>query len=345
MITIGLSINKLKEGDFMNKLLNFLIFTSFLLVFQINKAGFMGFDKKANEQWKKRLEERILAGREKTRLMLQKINETIKNRLETKPVEKEPTSPTIPEVQYVLITDIHPGQIRYASQNVQDKVNAAIKKGGIFKDVSGQEHFKYFDGKSILPEKSALPVVYGPFGYVLVDGHHDVLSSLAVGAKYVPIKIIGRLRMTGLMGYANLKLTPEQFWIEAEKKNWVYPYALGGARQIPPAKFEDLVDDPNRYFAAIAARKCERKGQTADQTIGAEYPLWRKVGKDIPFIEFKISDALGTAGVFYDYNMGDKPPMEFVEKARQALKEHPVNGLKLVPERTKYDQIKNICEE
>lgn len=111
----------------------------------------------------------------------------------------------------------------------------------------------------------------------------------------------------------------------------------------------NLQDDGNRFLAAIAARKCTKRGQPAKESTGAEYPLWVKIEKDIPFIEFMISDALTKAGLHYDRSMGSdtnaEPLASFIEKAREVLNKNPIKGLKLVPEKTYFMQINdgNLC--
>jgi Putative ParB-like nuclease len=240
--------------------------------------------------------------------------------------------------EYIAYTKIYPGQIRYASANVQDKVNKAIN-AGIAKPLplapGSSQHFTfaYNNGTSMLSEKNALPVIIAPFGYVLVDGHHDLLASISLGAEFIPIKIVGDL--------SNLKV--EEFWKEAEKRGLVYPYAIGGIYTIPPRSFKDLVDEPNRYFAALLARKCEKRGDAIGDSRGAEYPVWIKIEKDIPFIEFMIADVLEKYGIHYVYAMGDNPPAALIEKARSVLRQHPIKGLKLVSRRIKYSDIKDLC--
>lgn len=241
--------------------------------------------------------------------------------------------------EYISFKKIHPGQIRYASMNVTEKMNNAIKTGNaeLFYDPANKSFrfkFMYNNGTSILSEKNALPVIKSPFGYVLVDGHHDLLASVALGADFIPVRVVGDLS----------NLTPDQFWLQAEKQGLVYPYAIGGIRQIPPASFKNLVDDSNRYFAALVARKCEKYGDAATISRGADYPLWIKIGKDIPFIEFMIADAWWNNGLVYSYDMGNNPSAEFVEKAREILNKAAIKGLKIIKQREHYLAIENLCE-
>jgi hypothetical protein len=237
-------------------------------------------------------------------------------------------------IGYVSIDAIHPGQLRYASKNVDQKVKEAIKRE-YAKKVEGQYGYvlKFDNGRSTLAETSPLPVIIGPYGFILVDGHHDLIAALQLGAKTIPVKVLEDLSKSS------------DFWRDAEKKNYVYMYDLDGKRKKPPYSFTNKVgrltlkDDPNRYFAAIVARKCDKRGQLVEESKGSDYPLWIKIGKDIPFIEFRISDFMNKAGLQYSYTMGDTPSREFVNKVREALKKNPIQGLKLIEQETFYKDI------
>ncbi|MCC5831706.1 MAG: ParB/Srx family N-terminal domain-containing protein [Chlamydiales bacterium] len=230
---------------------------------------------------------------------------------------------------YTHIEEMTPGQIRFSSKNVEEKVVQALLKGdAFFNPLEGTFIGKYYGGKSLFPEEEALPVVKGRHGYVLADGHHHVLTALALGLPWVPTKEIADLS----------HLAEDAFWVEMEQKGWVHLYGLDGVKRLPPADFNLLEEDPNRYFAAITARKCGEDGNLS-RSRGAEYPLWIKVGKDIPFIEFKISDALFASGFRYEYNMGNNPDEATVEEARCILIKADIPGLRLVKERKHWKEI------
>jgi hypothetical protein len=234
--------------------------------------------------------------------------------------------------EFVAIERIAPGQSRYASLNVEEKVIQAQKRGGALRN-NGRWVPAYRNGTTIFTENNALPVVRSPQGLILVDGHHDVRASIALGATEVPIKIIADLSGLSL----------EEFWRVAEEKGYVYPYAKGGIYRRPARSFMDMEDDSNRYFAAITARKCLDSRTENAHSIGADYPLWIKVGKDIPFIEFKIADTLYEHGFIYDLNEQNTPSDETIEKARAILTAHTVPGLRLVKSRTYYADIPLLC--
>jgi hypothetical protein len=232
------------------------------------------------------------------------------------------------KVVYVHYRDLHPSQLRFASQNVEQKVKNILKKNNaILNKSTSQWSYKYYNGLSALSEKDSIPVVKASFGYALVDGHHNVLSNIAVGSEWIPIRVINDL----------CHLSLEAFWAEAELMGWAYLYDINGKKSFPPTLFSDLQDDPNRYFAAIAARKY--KNEASRDSSGAEYPVWVKIGKDIPFVEFMISDAMWKSGLVYSYEMGDNPSIEFVESARQVLLESDIKGLRIIPTRTHYKDL------
>lgn len=224
-------------------------------------------------------------------------------------------------VKFISIDKIHPGQTRCSKQNAMDKAKKAMAK---------KDNMWKHDGKSILSKKKALPVVKSCFGYVLIDGHHDVLASLQLNAKEIPIKIITDLS----------HLSKDEFWDEAEKQKWAYLYSMDGKKSYPPMKFSELTDDPNRYFATITARKYTSNGNGSFSSKGAEYPLWIKVDKDIPFIEFEIANALYKQNFIYNAEkMGNPPSAEIFEQARKILLESNIRGLRVLSNKTHYQEI------
>lgn len=231
---------------------------------------------------------------------------------------------------YVDINQILPGQNRYSKQTIEQKVNKIIKK---------KNGLKYDKGKSAYSLKSCFPVVNSKKGYVLVDGNHDWLASLRVGAQSVPIRVIADLK----------DLSMSAFWVVASQKGLVHPYNLDGEWETPsePSKMKD---DPNRYFASITAHKLPSflaspiilkiyqaflkiiNKLCIAHVIKSECnlrPLWVKLGKDIPFIELKIADVMRKNGLIYSYELRKKKNMyiEFKEQVRKVLANNPIDGL------------------
>lgn len=227
--------------------------------------------------------------------------------------------------QYIPIKAITPGQLRYSELNVQEKVTAAKKKGTV-QTIHGKNTYAYNNGTSILDKP--LPIIIAPFGPVLVDGHHDLLASKELGASTVPVYVMADFS----------SLSPAEFWDHATKKGLVYPYTITKEHKIPTS-FDELTDDPNRFFAALVARKCVKltdgtmAATASPKTPLADYPIWVKFENQIPFIEFKISDVLADAAIFYKNEWGYSVSENFVEAARKALIKNPIPGLTLIPTR------------
>lgn len=215
--------------------------------------------------------------------------------------------------EIVSMNEVFPGQHRYSSWHVQEKMKKKVEKG-----------------MPLCGGEKGIPVVKACFGYVLIDGHHDVIANLTLGAEELRIRIVADLSA----------LEGNDFWNEMEKQGWAYLYDLSGNRNTPPRDFHLLEDDPNRYFAALTARRYADSKMV--ESSGAEYPLWIKIGKDIPFIEFKIADILWKHGIAYEYEMGESPPEEFVETARKILIEANNLELKIVPQRKHFSELGEI---
>lgn len=251
--------------------------------------------------------------------------------------EKVQVEQTVPkeETIYMDTNQIFPSQLRYSSENVQAKIKEIQhSKNAVWDEETKSWTLKYDEGKSVLASHDTVPVVKGPYGYFLCDGHHHLLAALHFGAATVPVKVIADLS----------DLDEKAFWEEMEKQGWAYPYNILGKRATPPRDFKLLQDDPNRYFAALIARKCA-PGEGLSTSRGADYPVWIKVGQDIPFIEFRISDALWQQGLRYEYAMGSTPPEDFVEEARAILKIADIPGLKIVPKRTHISELHLVLSE
>ena len=234
--------------------------------------------------------------------------------------------------EFIAIDSLHPGQHRYASLNVSEKIAHIKKKHGVIRH-KGTFIPAYHNNTSVLPENGPLPVVRSPFGYVLVDKHHEVLASIALGATTIPVRMIADLST----------VSSEQFWKIAEEQGLVYPYKIGGHYERPPHNFAQLKDDPNYYFAAVTARTCLDQRTENKNTRGAPYPLWVKVSAEMPFVEFKIADTLYQHGFMYDLKQKASPSESEVERARTILNAHPIAGLRLIRSRRHYTQIPLIC--
>lgn len=229
-----------------------------------------------------------------------------------------------PLIKYVPLASIHPAQHRYASRNVENKIKRS-ENFGFHVNEQQQSIFHFDEGRSIYPEKNAVPVIEIDEIYILCDGHHSALASLSLGCQTIPVRILQTIPHR--LG--------EKFWLWAEACNYAYLIDMAGERHPPPSDLEALEDDPLRYFAAISARKYENP--TMQDSFGTDYPLWIKIGKDTPFIEMRIADKLRAHGFEYHYGEEETDLERLIEAARNILIANPIPHLKLLQSKEKYD--------
>lgn len=256
---------------------------------------------------------------------------------------------------YVPIADITPGQVRYAEMNVQEKVanaiahNNAVKKGNTYL-------LKFDNGKSILDQKNALPVLKAKDGYVLLDGHHDLLSSMRLGATTVPIEVTQELK--------NLSIKDPDFWQKAETQKLVFLYNIKGERVATLPRFDMMEDDPNRFFVTLVLHRCNTENgkvvydyAVSQDVYGHQTPILIKIDKDIPFLEFYVADLLRAYGVEYNNKQGKdfgnfqkgNVLVDLAEKARDILRDHAGQlaqkgiVLKVVPYKRSFSRA--MCQE
>lgn len=193
----------------------------------------------------------------------------------------------------VDIQKIFPSQLRYSEKNVEEKYQKAIRG----RAVSDNNH-------SLFESPDAIPVISFKGKFFLVDGHHSILASKQGGFKLMPVKII-----------EDYSGSETDFWSWMEENNYAYLRHADGTKGKAPDSFGDLVDDPLRYFVAVSARKFE-KSLEFTQSVGADYPLWVKVYKGTPFMEFKMAEILYALGFKYAYtdNLSEK-----IEEARRLI--------------------------
>lgn len=104
------------------------------------------------------------------------------------------------------------------------------------------------DGSAVI-EKSLIPAIIGPRGYIyLLDGHHLVLALHMAGRRFALVSIIADLSILGV----------EAFWRALEERSWVYPFDSSGRRRPyceMPSSILCLEDDSFRSLAR-ALRRC-----------------------------------------------------------------------------------------
>ncbi|WP_420421965.1 ParB-like protein [Simkania sp.] len=233
----------------------------------------------------------------------------------------------IREVQgpfFVSIHQVFPGQLRYANAVVEIGIEKATEKGEVkWNEETGQWDLKH--GVSLYGLSEALPVIKSPYGYVLIDGHHHFLLNLQFGGSLIPIQLEA--------DYSDLSL--EKYLHVATEKGYIHPYDHYGNKVEIPRDFNELQNDPNQMFAVLCRRRYQSLTPESFSS-GNEYPIWIKVGKDIPFIEMRIAEALTRAGLIYD---GEEADPDFYEAARQVIVEANIEGLRVIPTKTHYEEL------
>jgi len=234
------------------------------------------------------------------------------------------------EKPFYISTDcVYPGQIRYSEYIVKRKMNEHIQNGKVNWDKESQNwKLQYFDNTCLFPLSKSLPVAKSPYGYVLVDGHHHYLANLRFNATNIPIKVVADFSKVSLKDFFDL----------AEEKGLIHPYDVYGRRRNLLKSFLKLENDSNRLFASLCKRRFTGSSK-ANNSKGNKYPIWIKIGGDIPFIEMRISEELWKSGNVYDEKQGFEPDVEFYEKARKVISSAKIEGLRVIPTRTHYKDI------
>lgn len=193
--------------------------------------------------------------------------------------------------QFVSIGHLRPAQHRYAEFHVISTLPKDLEKFAQSID-GGENSFRLIndDGRSLFPLQDARKGVLTDFGIVMVDGHHSVLTSLYSGAVTLPIILIEDYR----------SLTREDVFSKIESDNLAYLIDLDGKRNLPPLRFSELKDDPNRSLISLTGLNVRQTEGEFSYFYGSELqPLWIKMGESIPFVEFILADILYQRGIAF----------------------------------------------
>ena len=265
------------------------------------------------------------------------------------------------EVAYVRLQDLVPGQMRYSQRNIDLKINSAKRAQG-FIEKDNKVVLQHDGGKSAFAEKFAAPVMkikneQGAIKYVLKDTHHDTLANRALAQK---AGMINQATMPVRVKNDFSTMSYKDFWKHAYDNHLADLKGVDGKLYVnnPPKSFDDMKDDPMRYFVTIAARK-GGNGQTIEESFGADYPFWykrlasfndpEKYPGDIinaQMVENIVSQKLIDNGFTYNYDVhGDKGP-RFEEKVREAhailsKRRNRIRGLRLVKKLGHFSEIKD----
>lgn len=118
-------------------------------------------------------------------------------------------------------------------------------------------HRRCVADSSAVIQKSLIPAIIGPGGYIyILDGHHMVLALHLAGHQFALMRVIADL--------SNLCFEP--FWHALEERNWVHPFDRNGRRRAyceMPSSILCLEDDSFRSLA----RALRRRGGFAKSTV------------------------------------------------------------------------------
>lgn len=232
--------------------------------------------------------------------------------------------------EIVPLEKLFPSQIRFSRVLVEKKKLRIQKTNSLPNDLPSNSSLNS-------TKIDSLPVVKSCFGYVLVDSHHELIAHKELGSKEFPIRIVEDFSL----------LEESSFWKKMEEKNYSHLLDWEGLKVDPPL-FKDLKDDPNRFLAHLICRKYSKKEiqkikkgkDLLSFGKGSEYPIWLKFNKDIPFIEFRISDVIWKGGIVYDeQKYGVDIPEELMEKLRQLISCSDIPNIKVLSEKIHFSNI------
>lgn len=235
---------------------------------------------------------------------------------------------------YVPLQYLVRGQDFISTANVHRKAEVIVESGGVTYE-NDHPIPAFADGLSTLDidaqvVKTQVAKVPGEgseeFRYIIIDGHHEAYAAVLTGSRKVPVEIISDYTLPKSDG-SLWKM--EEIWDDLKMKGQTL-FDLPSARlaERPPG-LKGMVDNPNRFLARVVSLRVltENADDPSEllkvvkaQSRGVKEPLWIKINKGIPFIEFYIAQIFSEIPVTYDPEWGEsKVPEEVVEKCRAAL--------------------------
>ena len=241
--------------------------------------------------------------------------------------EKSPKSIPNNEPFFVALNFLRPAQHRFAAESVAERIQKAQIRGDLVQE--GQNYILKFDsGKSLYPLTKAVMAIKFGTSFIICDGHHSILASVNVDAQTFPIRITQDLS----------HMAEDELWQKLENEGLAYLADIKGERKLPPKSFKDLQEDPLRYFVSLICRKYD-EDLKHENSRGCEHPLWIKIGKDIPFIEFILADHLRKYGFICEKSMTQE---ELIQSALEILIKNPLSNIKLVKDRVPFDKNRDV---
>ena len=211
--------------------------------------------------------------------------------------------PKIGDRQFVSISELHPGQLRFARPRVEEKLvslKAKFPAGPIFDQM--RSHYPLEKAKKVLQTK------YGP---LLLDGHHAVLASEDLQGRTFPIE----------WGEDYTHLEGAKLWNELESKGLTYFHNFQGHRQVI-SSFKDMQDDPNRFLASLIAHRLDGEEDSPESIP----KIWAKPPISVPFLEFHLADALYRHGINFIITSPPQVDAVLEKKIRQVLRYEKEQG-------------------
>ena len=208
------------------------------------------------------------------------------------------------DILFININLLFPGQVCYSRLLVEEKMKKLEHKTTTVCHNNCVETFTLdLSPKNLKSCFKLFPVIKGPQGYVLIDGHHNLIARIHLSKTKVSSNIIVPVKVL-----ADLSLyTVDEFWKILKGKNLVHLKAINGQERLPPKRFEDLEDDPNRYLAHILSKK-------------SKYQVWTKTEKSPPFIELHISDIFWRENIIYNALMDERYLIDNKKRFKKLLK-------------------------
>lgn len=262
-------------------------------------------------------------------------------------VEPPPKLPRHGTTFYLSIQFLIPGQEWISVDNIIGKIKKAHTETTFVKNKHGEIDIAFADGTSAEPmtDQPKIKVAATEAGYIIIDGHHETCRAVLLGSKTVPVEVVEDFTKR------HPKMAMEAVWSELKSKHLSLfseaktPKHLA---QFPPCLC-DLSDKPNRFLARLLGMKVltdEQGKVTLAETRGVKHPIWVKVNRGIPFIEFYIADILEKNSIHYDIRWGEDVPKDIVEEARHALviaqangpHKDIINGIHLLKSKDKADE-------
>lgn len=138
------------------------------------------------------------------------------------------------EAFFADIASLRPSQVWYSQKDTEDKIIKAHAENGVVYIEEDIKHVpQHNNNTSIYPLKAAIPVIKTSFGFVLVDGHHDVMASRFVEATTIPVKIICD---------KSEALDDDAFWSWAADHKYAHLSDLSEKMMKAPLTFAELED-------------------------------------------------------------------------------------------------------